>query len=161
MPRRTNPAPSEPALSPASVDLLRAVALAFREGCEAIHLQNRMPSNMTNFPRGCCGNASEILGDYLISRGLASGKLVRADKGNKSHAWIEVGNLVIDVTGDQFTGRPAVYVDVADAWFKKWSVDGRREAVYDFSWRLLGENDLREELHRGLDERFQLRELKA
>ncbi|WP_322617479.1 hypothetical protein [Pseudomonas sp. BIC9C] len=159
MPRYSIPTSSVQALSPDTVELLRSVVAAFRKSCDAIHLQNRMPSCMTNFPGGCCGNCSEILGDYLISRGLAQAELVRADKGGKSHAWIEVGNLVIDVTGDQFPGRPSVYVDAADAWFKKWSIDGRRKSIYDFSFRLLGENELRAELHRHLDEHFHLCEL--
>lgn len=159
MPRLSNPDTNPESLSPDTVELLRSVAFAFREACEAIHLQNRMPFNMTSFPRGCCGNSSEILGDYLISRGLASAEYVNAQMGQKSHAWIEVGLLVIDVTGDQFAGRPSVYVDVADAWIRKWSIDGRREAVYDFGFRLLGENDLRAEVHAHLDGRFQLAEL--
>ncbi|HCF2447005.1 TPA: hypothetical protein NIA45_004673 [Pseudomonas aeruginosa] len=155
MSRRSNAAP----LSPDSVDLLRAVSFAFREACEAIHQQNRMPPNMRTFPAGCCGNSSEILGDYLISRGLAKAKLVRANRGDESHAWIEVGTLVIDVTGDQFAGRPAVYVDGTDAWFRKWKLDGRRAAVFDYGSRDLMEHRLIEELHQALDERFQLSEL--
>ncbi len=42
---------------------------------------------------------------------------------NGSHGWLRCGNIAIDVTGDQFTGRPAVFVDAPDSWFDQWEID--------------------------------------
>ena len=161
MPRNSSTGSNPELLAPEAVALLQTVVTAFRHACDRIHQQGRLPVNMTNYPRGCCDNCSEILGDYLISRGLAPAVFVKAFKGKRSHAWIEVGNLVIDITGDQFDGRPSVFFDVPDTWVKKWKVDSRRMSVYDFGCRFSGENELRKELHQVIDEQFKLNKLNS
>ena len=57
------------------------------------------------FPSGCCGDASDLLAQYLSDNGIKTFQ-VRGDfyePEPQSHAWLSTeDNIVIDITGDQF-----------------------------------------------------------
>lgn len=57
------------------------------------------------FPLGCCGDASDLLAQYLSDNGIKTFQ-VRGDYYDpepQSHAWLSTeDNIVIDITGDQF-----------------------------------------------------------
>lgn len=109
-----------------SRDELLALSVRFREAVEKV-LRDlpRVPSNLDRFPNGCCGQLSWMLGQILNDRFDDRVLYVSANhcEGNGSHGWLRCGNIVIDVTGDQFTGRPAVYAGVPDSWFDQWEID--------------------------------------
>lgn len=69
---------------------------------------------VTNFPKGACGHASELLGRYLRDRlGVEPLYVVRDnDEPDGSwrggHAWLELNGLTIDITGDQFGWEPVI-----------------------------------------------------
>lgn len=50
-----------------------------------------------------------------------------------SHALLEVDDLTVDITGDQFSGRPDMYVDKPDAWYGEWKQDIKHLASHDSS----------------------------
>jgi hypothetical protein len=67
-----------------------------------------------NFPIGCCRDTSLILGMYLEEIGFRN--LIycnrEIDQNYKSHAWLLYGDLIIDITADQFGDEfPSVIVN--------------------------------------------------
>lgn len=63
---------------------------------------------LRQFPSGCCGDASDLLGQFLLEHGWSSiyvnGTFYYEDQEFKSctHTWLKVDGLVVDITGDQF-----------------------------------------------------------
>ena len=61
-----------------------------------------------NFPRGCCGDAADLLGIFLMENGIKDVLYVCGncyeglDEGMQSHAWLQIADLIVDITGDQF-----------------------------------------------------------
>lgn len=56
---------------------------------------------MNEFPHGCCGVTSRALTVYLCSMGVHA-KFVSGVRPGESHAWVEVGQYILDITADQF-----------------------------------------------------------
>ena len=57
-----------------------------------------------DFP-GACGDVSEMFGTYLFERCGVNAKYVSSVEGtgfDGTHAWLELGDLIIDLTCDQF-----------------------------------------------------------
>lgn len=112
------------------------VATEFRQGIEAIPAQ-LLPIGLQGFPRGACGDASLLLGARLTDLGIEGFKYVcgeRVSKSNNtrtSHAWLQSGTCVIDITGDQFPDAPAPVV-VADPseWHANFTLDGAQPADF-------------------------------
>jgi hypothetical protein len=112
---------------------IRRVASAFRKGLEAA----RWP-NHEEFPTGCCGNASDMLGVYLKSRGLGDFDYIGGGKQSpravdgeiimhyQSHAWLKQGRIIVDITADQFPEvQEEVIVTTRSAWHRQWSIEGK------------------------------------
>ncbi|KEO84103.1 hypothetical protein EL26_06465 [Tumebacillus flagellatus] len=58
---------------------------------------------LANFPRGTCGDSSDLLAKYLIDHGFANVSYVYGMNGRQSHAWIECDGWIVDITADQFS----------------------------------------------------------
>lgn len=60
----------------------------------------------SGFPAGCCGDATDLLGLYLLKyHGLDSEYVCGHGLGNNSnqtHAWLVCEGYIIDITADQF-----------------------------------------------------------
>jgi hypothetical protein len=81
------------------------------------------------FPRGTCGPVSELLGRYLVEAGFEDVMYVCGKKPSEgSHAWVEVGGIILDITGDQF-GRPPIVVTAASNWHNEWERDDARPPI--------------------------------
>lgn len=76
----------------------RDAATRFRR---ALNEQHGRLTNFQGFPSGCCGDASELLGQYFQHSGLGEWQYVFGWQGTKSHAWIEQNGLIVDITADQ------------------------------------------------------------
>lgn len=69
---------------------------------------------VTNFPRGACGHASELLGRFLREHLGVEPLYVARDNDEPDgswrggHAWLELDGLIIDITGDQFGWEPVI-----------------------------------------------------
>ncbi|WP_095149055.1 hypothetical protein [Pseudomonas sp. Irchel s3a18] len=112
------------------IELLK-IAHAFRASLEAQRDLGLLPQHMSNFPRACCGVTSELLGHYLNSKPSGSeAESVSALRDGTPHIWLVVDSLVVDLTADQFPGRPAVYVGPWDDWYRSWEVDLRGKAQH-------------------------------
>lgn len=97
-----------------SSEFRNAIEIARDEGCF-----DPYNTPLKQFPRACCGEASDVLGQYLVDHDIADLWYVRGDhyphtgddeedfQGIHSHAWISIGNpfdsnsLIVDITGDQ------------------------------------------------------------
>lgn len=118
---------------------LHAVSVKFRATVETVlNALPRIPDSLEEFPRGCCGRLSSMLGQILNDRLAGQALFVSAElyeDFRETHAWLRCGNIAIDVTGDQFAGRPAVFADEPDSWFEQWeveeSVGGPAPAFYE------------------------------
>jgi hypothetical protein len=84
------------------IDSVRDAALRFRAALEQGNLRLH---SLRNFPRGSCGDASELLGQYLRDSGLGTWnyRFGFEPESMNSHEWVEQGQVLADITADQFT----------------------------------------------------------
>ncbi|WP_404351689.1 hypothetical protein LG324_03010 [Phycicoccus jejuensis] len=81
--------------------VIRAACAAFRA---AIEETIPRPVGLDAFPKGACGDTCEMLADFLRSRSLGDPTYVTglSEDHARSHAWLEIDDLIIDITADQF-----------------------------------------------------------
>lgn len=90
------------------------------------------------FPCGCCGDASDLLAQFLLKNGIRTYYVCGTYRDGsfenfQSHAWLLTGNqTIIDITGDQFRDNPeflnydkSVYVGVEDDFHKLFEFEDR------------------------------------
>lgn len=97
--------------------------IKFREAIQAIPAHKR-PIEFIKFPCGSCGSTSEMIGTYLESLGFGKFYYMHGSKpGIESHAWIKQGNLVIDLTADQFIcASQSVIVSECSTWHNEFEI---------------------------------------
>ena len=115
------------------------LAHGFRLAVEEVITAGGAPTHIQGYPHACCGIISELMGDYLNTLGIGEFLYVCAMKDGASHAWLEVGGLIVDITCDQFPGRPGIYVDEPDAWYNEWEQDTKHIAIHEPSAFFYGE----------------------
>ena len=82
------------------------------------------------FPRGCCGDTSDLLGQFLLENFIRTYYVFGMYK-NQSHAWLLTENrIIIDITGDQFKNNmdflnydKSVYVGAEDDFYRLFKVE--------------------------------------
>jgi hypothetical protein len=80
------------------------------------------------FPGGACSEASLVLGAILDDAGhggfeCAWGEIVKPDGTRPSHGWLQRGDLIVDITADQFDDvTESIIVSRDSAWHRKWRV---------------------------------------
>jgi hypothetical protein len=82
------------------------------------------------FPRGACGNASEMFAYHLWTTQQIAAALVSAEmkRGRfQSHAWIELDGLIVDLTIDQFSTwhGDVPHIGPRTAWHTRWKIVSR------------------------------------
>lgn len=86
------------------------------------------PQFWPGFPGGACSDASLVLGAVLDDAGhrgfeCAWGEIVKPDGTRPSHGWLQRGDLIIDITADQFDDvTETVIVSRDSAWHRKWRI---------------------------------------
>ncbi|WP_435060347.1 hypothetical protein [Streptomyces sp. bgisy060] len=112
---------------------LQQEAHRFRRALEAAREAGEFDDHpvLVSFPAGTCGLVSEFASRYLRERGMGDWEIVSAERHNPAtgmwqgtHAWVRQGTVIVDVTADQFDGegRPAVWADECDDWYRGWEV---------------------------------------
>lgn len=116
------------------VDIERAryLAVRFRNAIAAGVAQGRLESRQfEGFPRGVCGDSAQMLGQYLQDRGLGVWNYRSGiDSNGPTHAWVEKGGWIIDITAPQFedVDDPVVVTD-DNVWYKRFA----RMASYPYA----------------------------
>ena len=95
---------------------------------------------ISQFPKGCCGDTSQILATYLYSElNLVCNYVLGSNNDLGTHAWLEHNGVVIDITADQFNDRgfysPSVHVgnklNIHKSFDTTVSEDGRHISLID------------------------------
>jgi len=106
------------------VNKLKAEVRKVRKAFEKI--KHLLPDSFKKFPKGCCGPVSLILNEYLYIKGYGKFKYVCGDKGKgkekRSHAWLEEGEYIIDITADQFSGCLPVVVTKDRGFYNDFNI---------------------------------------
>jgi hypothetical protein len=118
---------------------LTTLAAAARAGLEAMRPAQR-GVGFESFPRGTCGPVSELMGRIVLERLGVEGTYVcgsghRSLREHQSHAWIEVGPYIVDLTHDQFTGTGlAGWVFDHSEWHALFERDEHRLCLDPKNW---------------------------
>lgn len=117
-------------------DALTRIARCARVTLER-HARTGTDFTFQNFPRGTCGPTSEILGRYLIGAGCPQDQVryVCGMKGGKSHAWLQVNGVIVDITADQF-GEPPVIIARNSPWHATFRIEETHAPVMPHHWPL-------------------------
>jgi hypothetical protein len=87
--------------------------------------------SLKEFPRGSCGDVSDILGMFLRETLEVECEYVSGWADGQSHAWLEIGEITIDITADQFAANEAVIVSCESVFHRKFDVSIRRRPDID------------------------------
>lgn len=102
---------------------IRRLATEFRKAIERCP-RERLPVAFTDFPRGACGDAAPLLAKFLERNGYSGFAYILGMRGGGSHAWLSRGNLIVDITADQFEDQShAVIVETESNWHTSFRVD--------------------------------------
>lgn len=80
----------------------------------------------SGFPRGACGDTALVLGQVLDDEGVEGFKYVcgnkyESDGRPSSHAWLQSGEWIVDITADQFPDvHESVIVTNKSEWHELW-----------------------------------------
>jgi len=111
-------------------EVVTAAARRFRRAAEQGGL---VSVGLQAFPRGACGDTSELLGQYLRDSGLGVWTYCSGWFSHYSHAWLERDGLVVDITADQFTDTlPPVIVTLDRSWHAQFDRMGSHVAGLDY-----------------------------
>jgi hypothetical protein len=116
---------------------LLALASRFRAAIQATDPAEVDPEVrfiIVSFPHQVCGEVCFLLGHYLIENGFPRAEYVNGIRpgDRQSHAWIETGDFIVDITADQFPEVDDGVIVTADhAWHHQFSGSpGRRLADF-------------------------------
>lgn len=108
------------------IEQIKQYGISFRKAIQSMPI-DELPSSsfFESFPRGCCGDTSHLFAKYLASKGIES-YYVWGLKGNQSHAWLEVDDIIIDLTADQFVEvSEEVIVTTNRKWHSQFNVQDK------------------------------------
>jgi len=144
------------------LQVIEAHARRFRAAIESCE-PKQLPITLRDFPKGSCGDASLLLAEYLKSKGIGPltyvcGQIVTDhQRGDiQTHAWLEMDDIIIDITPDQFDGvTQQIMVTKDHSWHEQFEIT-RREGADLNRWigpaigplrRMLGNRDDRARCH--------------
>lgn len=115
---------------------LRAIAGQFRSALEIVGPASGVPG-LRRFPKDSCADTVLLLGAHLLDRGLGTFEGVGGQFGEpgsgdwRSHAWLECGGLIVDITADQFPDvSQTVIVTRDNGWHRLFHTSNR--GIADF-----------------------------
>ena len=131
---------------------MKKLVTDFRTAIDTAKAQGAFQGDISfhKFPRGCCGDAADLLAQYLLDNGIQTwyvsgshyptgGTEEENWEGIQSHAWLTTADprrakryQIIDITGDQFKNDPEygkfnvpVYIGPMDRFHKLFEVEDR------------------------------------
>lgn len=117
-PTTTPMMPSESDLERFGLRFRRALERYLRDNPEVNLSTNWVNPTRGSFPLDCCKATSWMLGLVLSKTlGLAGLQYVCGERGSESHGWLQCGDLLIDLTADQFDdqNREVIVTQVNDS----------------------------------------------
>mgnify|MGYP000674493795 CR=1 FL=1 len=105
---------------------IRSHTVTFRTAIEQCSEQLRAIS-LKDFPRGSCGDVSDMLGMYLREQLGIDCKYLSGQAGQQSHAWLEFEGIKIDMTADQFPGTDSVIVSTESDFHRQFTARSRSQ----------------------------------
>jgi len=128
-------------------DRIRELAVRFREAilkCD----RTELPLSLADFPIESCSDASMLLGTYFKDNGIDGFILIKGKRGEGSsletHYWLEHGDLIIDITADQFEdiNEGIVISENNSEWYRTFDKSVLQEA----DCRMVSAKDVRAHL---------------
>ena len=103
------------------IDKLEKLARQFRaaivEGDAEV-----LPVGLQDFPFGACQDAALLLAKYLGEQECGEFDYVLGQREGHTHAWLQQGLVMVDVTADQFEDyHGAVWVTVEHGWHSQFN----------------------------------------
>ena len=88
-------------------------------------------ASLENFPHGACGDASLLLAKYLQVNKCGHSLYVLGERHGHRHAWLQLQEITVDITADQFDDQAAgVIVSADSSWHS--SFNGKIHNIADF-----------------------------
>lgn len=129
------------------MDNLKRLAENFRIAIDKAKNEGEFKNDLIfyDFPSGCCGDASDLLAEFLLRKGIQTTYVGGTFYYNneecdlQSHAWLFTkDHTIIDITGDQFKYDSAllnydipVYVGEEDDFHKLFEEEDRDIHIHD------------------------------
>lgn len=116
-------------------DRIRELAERFREAilkCD----RTELPLSLAGFPADSCADASILLGTYFKDNGIDGFILIKGKRGEgnslESHYWLERGDMLVDITSDQFeeVSEPVVVTETDSRLYGTFDKSILQEADY-------------------------------
>jgi hypothetical protein len=113
------------------IDTITKAAILVRTAIDSIPRDQRIAS-LRSFPHGACGDSSLLLSRYLTEIGIPGVKYVRGEAVDRqTHAWLEIEDLIVDITYDQFdSARTGVFVAKDRSWHSRFDVIERQNSCW-------------------------------
>lgn len=99
--------------------------------------QEIVPCVLVDFPHGCCGDASLLMGALLEDNGFTGFCYVCGERGSmgdnswSSHGWLRKDDLIIDLTAGQFSDAPSgVVVTSSSRWHQTFEIESEEPADF-------------------------------
>ena len=96
-----------------------------------------VPAVWKDYPRGCCGDASLLMGALLEDQGFEGFRYVCGERGSlddnswSSHGWLRKNDLIIDLTAGQFSDAPSeVVVARLSRWHQTFEIESEEPADF-------------------------------
>ena len=128
---------------PSHIQWIHGCASDFRRAIDQLVRRGELRGGLlrlAQFPRASCQDASMLLGTYLKDSGLGVFDYVfgwrRADRPLtpvvETHGWLEQGDIVVDITADQFTNEAieSVVVSRHSEWHLSFAQQNKGSADY-------------------------------
>ena len=115
-----------------NVEKIRKLAAQIRNAIAKMGYDEFADSDfLLRYPRGCCGDASNLLAKFLRDNDIEC-EYVWGMMGQQSHAWLECGDLIIDITADQFTEiKEKILITTDKSWHKKFEGQTRSDGDFE------------------------------
>ena len=84
--------------------------------------RSHLPITLQNFPNGACGDTALLLGHYLAELGHGEFRYYLGWRDSRSHAWLQSGSVIVDITADQFDDfDDPVFVSDGSPWHESFA----------------------------------------
>ena len=107
---------------------LETIAADFRARLENYRRDDGL--SLLNFPNGACGDASILLAHHLAQKGFGPFRYVCGRHGDATHVWLSDGEVIIDITADQFNDfNHPVFIAAVSPWHDALQREDQHEAT--------------------------------